>query len=160
MQADLPPPPSEAALQQLTGLEHLALRVMFREGGIRLEVPLAKTNPYLTHLDLSENGFGSIPTTIVGLERLQCLNISKGPLQLGYQCLAVLTSLPKLRTLDLRKQEWSEGYVLSWGREPDVYNDWNGLSEGILKHVREQLPQLHVLVGFAKMATPYLFKQP
>ena len=111
MQADLPYPLPEAALQQLTGLVHLSLRGFGKRYDGQFPVPLARATPYLTHLDLRENRFGSIPTAIMGLERLEYLNISKCPLQLGQQCLAVLVSLPKLRTLEMRKEELSQsGY--------------------------------------------------
>ena len=69
MQADLPYLLSEAALRRLTGLVHLALRDFTKGEGENFPVALARATPYLTHLDLRENGFDGIPTAIMGLDR-------------------------------------------------------------------------------------------
>ena len=129
MQADIPFLLPEAALRRLTGLVHLALRLERPDiiSPSHLEVPLASITPFLTYLDLSESGFHSIPTAVMGLERLQHLKICKCPLELGQDCLAILMSLPMLRTLELRKVEWSKGSSHS---QVSVYHSWDS---GILE---------------------------
>ena len=142
MQTDLPFLLPEAALRRLTGLVHLGIK--FTGMGIAplvLETPLAKSTPYLTYLDLSKNKFWSIPTAIKGLERLECLKISQCPLQLGYQCLAILASLSKLRTLEMRKEEWSE----DTDRPPDSpFYSWDAESRKMIDRIRELMPELDV----------------
>ena len=142
MQTDLPYLLPEAALLRLTGLVHLGIK--FTGMGVAplvLEKPLARITPYLTYLDLSENKFWSIPTAIMGLERLECLKISQCPLQLGQQCLAVLASLSKLCTLEMRKEEWSE----DTDRPPDSpFYTWDTESRDLIDSIREKMPELDV----------------
>ena len=143
MQADLPYLLPEAALRRLTGLVHLALRGFESESGQQFPLHLARATPHLTHLDLSENGFHSIPTVIMGLERLQCLKISRCPLRIWEQCTAVLTSLSKLRTLEMRKEGWSEDS----GRSPhSAYYTWDRKSRELIDRIREQMPELIVRI--------------
>ena len=144
MQADLPYLLPEAALHRLTGLVHLALRGFLEGRGGDLEVPLARITPYLTHLDLSENGFSSIPSAVVGLERLQHLNLSMCPLQLRQQRLGILTSLSKLRTLELRKEGWYQG---SGHSSDSGYHTWDRKSRELVNILLEKLPELDVQIG-------------
>ena len=90
-----------------------------------------------------EPDFGSIPTAIMGLERLQCLKISKCRLQLRQNDLAVLTSLAKLSSLEMRKEEWSEDTE----RAPNSpYHTWDRLSKEVMNSLREKLPELIVQI--------------
>ena len=143
-QADLHSLLPEAALRRITGLVHLAVK--FTAIGVTpliLEVPLARTTPYLTYRDLSENNFGSIPDAIMGLERLECLKICKCRLQLRQQDLAVLLSLSKLRALEMRKEKWSE----DTDRSPDSpYHTWDRKSRELMNSLQEKSPELDLQI--------------
>ena len=127
---------------------HLALRLKtVYMSPSHMVLPLASTTPHLTHLDLSENGFSSMPAALMGLERLQYLNLSKCPLRLRPQCFAVLMTLTKLNTLELRKEEWYQGLH----RPPDspLYA-WDAESRELMDSIREKMPELDVQVGPAE----------
>ena len=120
LQNELPTLLPEASLRRLQGLIHLKLRIMQLDDDIlymdSLDIPLARAAPHLSHLDLGGNGFVSIPPAIAGLQRLQHLDLSENPLQLGASCLEVVKSLPQLRSLNLRQarmRAWDDGWVAS-----------------------------------------------
>ena len=143
MQADLPFLIPDAALQQNAGLEHLTLSGFENANSGHFPLPLARISPHLTYLDLSRSGFDSIPTAIMGLERLQCVNLSRCPLQIRQQCLSVLASLSNLSTLVVRKEKWSQ----DTNRSPDsMYHSWDRKSKELMNGLQKKLPELRVQI--------------
>ena len=140
----------EATLQRLTRLVHLAARFTPNyksDAPLILEIPLIRTTPYLTYLDLSKSNTGSIPNAIMGLESLQYLKISKCPLQLRQQCLAILISLSKLRTLEMKKKKWYQGSH----RPPDSpFYSWDAESREMMNTIEGKLPGLDMQIGPAQ----------
>ena len=96
----------ESVLRGIRGLVHLTLRLETTDTyPSPLQIHFARATPYLTHLDLSGNGFRSFPQAIAGLARLQHLDISQNSLQIRQACLDIVMSLPRLCVLDVRKEE-------------------------------------------------------
>lgn len=142
MQADLPYMLPEAALSSITSLLHLTLRFR-RKDSLRCELkfPLARATPHLTYLNLSENSYGGIPIAARGLEMLQCLDLSNNPLRLRMRCLETVETIPKLRTLDLRKEKMRKEQSSLSQR-----HGWDSRSMKLMKSFCEKLPELDVLV--------------
>ena len=141
LQADLLSMMPENSLRDIRGLVHLTLRLKTRyhHHPSQLEIPLARATPYLTHLDLSGNGFDSIPTAIMGLERLQHLDISQNPLQIRQACLDSVMSLPKLCILVMRKEDDEQPYPFQPWLHP-----WDTDSLNSIASIRSMLPRLNV----------------
>ena len=85
----------------------------------------------------------NIPTAIMGLEILECLNLSKCPLRLWDQCLAVLRSLPKLRILEMRKKRWYQGSSHS---PYSPFHRWDAESRELMDSLAAEMPELDVQI--------------
>jgi len=107
MQEDLETLMPAAAVSQISGLVSLRLRLGLGLGHDGLQdsvdlsnLPLLRSMPHLTALDLSRNSMSQLPRAIRELVALERLDVrwNKG-LRLSWGCVEILVCLPRLKML-------------------------------------------------------------